>query len=167
MAATKGTGQEMKQLLAAVTLGIAAVGYAAAPALGAKEGDRQIAKAGVFQADDFPAGWEKRPSKKGVTTDPFALECPALKKSAGARSPSAILSTPSDAGDGQWVGLRLQRERRETRSLRAWSPAFPVASSEGCKWAELLPLGATGIYPTPLIRYQSVTTKQEEPRAWR
>jgi hypothetical protein len=32
-----------------------------ATALGGNDGDKQIAKAGVFQADDFPAGWRATP----------------------------------------------------------------------------------------------------------
>jgi hypothetical protein len=40
--------------------------------------------------------------------------------------------------------VEAARERRETPALHAWSPAFPFASSEGGKWADLLPSEGDG-----------------------
>jgi hypothetical protein len=54
--------------------------YAAAPALGAEDGDREIAKAGVFQAADFPAGWRATPQAKPKDGP---NDCPALAEAVG------------------------------------------------------------------------------------
>jgi hypothetical protein len=53
-----------------------------ATALGGNDGDKQIAKAGVFQADDFPAGWRATPpeaNKEKVNSS----DCPVVKKAGG------------------------------------------------------------------------------------
>jgi hypothetical protein len=50
------------------------------PAAAQSPSDRDIAKAGVFQEDDFPAGWRATPSKK---TKSDLRNCPTLKKAVG------------------------------------------------------------------------------------
>jgi hypothetical protein len=45
------------KVLATIALGAASLGLVAQPAAAQSPSDRDIAKAGVFQTDDFPAGW--------------------------------------------------------------------------------------------------------------
>jgi len=67
----------MRKLLAIVATAAAVVGLGVDAAHAAQPGDMELAKAGVFQADDFPAGWRATPHKKSKT-DP--LKCPAVEK---------------------------------------------------------------------------------------
>jgi hypothetical protein len=62
--------------VAAVAVAAASLGLLAQPAAAQSPSDREIAKAGVFQADDFPAGWRATPDKK--SEDPF--KCPEVEK---------------------------------------------------------------------------------------
>jgi len=64
--------------VAAVAVAAASLGLLAQPAAAQSPSDREIAKAGVFQEDDFPAGWRATPHKKSKSID----TCPALKKQA-------------------------------------------------------------------------------------
>jgi hypothetical protein len=67
----------MRKLLAIVATAAAVVGLGVGASHAAQPGDQELAKAGVFTADDFPAGWRATPPKKNKT-DP--LKCPAVEK---------------------------------------------------------------------------------------
>jgi hypothetical protein len=60
-----------------VAVAAASLGLLAQPAAAQSPSDREIAKTGVFQADDFPAGWRATPPKKTKTD---IGDCPVLKK---------------------------------------------------------------------------------------
>jgi hypothetical protein len=66
----------MTKIIATIALGAVGLGLVAQPAAAQSPSDRDIAKAGVFQAGDFPAGWRATPHKK--SKDPF--KCPEVEK---------------------------------------------------------------------------------------
>ncbi len=72
----------MKRTVATLPLALATVLVLSGPGLAARanETDGQVAKAGIFQKADFPAGWRATPHKKSKTN---LNDCPALKKSLG------------------------------------------------------------------------------------
>jgi hypothetical protein len=79
--------------VAAVAVATASLGLLAQPAAAQSSSDREIAKAGVFQADDFPAGWRATPSKKSNTD---LNDCPALKKAVGDLRKNRTAKSDSD-----------------------------------------------------------------------
>jgi hypothetical protein len=81
------------KVLATIAVGAASLGLVAQPAAAQSPSDRDIAKAGVFQADDFPTGWRATPHEKSKT-DPDA--CPALKKVAGETRKNKTADVDSD-----------------------------------------------------------------------
>ena len=84
----------MRQVaVAAVAVAAASLGLLAQPATAQSPNDREIAKAGVFQADDFPAGWRATPDKKSKS-DPN--DCPTLKNVAGKTRKSKTADVDSD-----------------------------------------------------------------------
>jgi hypothetical protein len=70
------------KVLATIALGAASLGIVAQPAAAQSPSDREIAKAGVFQADDFPAGWRATPHKKSEERIDVN-DCPVVKKAGG------------------------------------------------------------------------------------
>jgi hypothetical protein len=57
------------KLIATVALGVASLGLVVPSAVAQSPSDCAVAKAGVFQPSDFPAGWRATTHKK--STDPF------------------------------------------------------------------------------------------------
>jgi hypothetical protein len=80
------------KVLATIALGAIGLAIVAQPAAAQSPTDRDIAKAGVFQADDFPAGWRTTPHKKSESID----TCPALKKKAEPLRKQRAASVSSD-----------------------------------------------------------------------
>src|SRR5262249_15108644 len=80
------------RLIATVALGAAGLALVVPTAAAQSPSDREIAKAGVFQAVDFPAGWRSAPPKG--KTDPNA--CPALKKAVGSSKNRTAKVTSDD-----------------------------------------------------------------------
>jgi hypothetical protein len=98
----------MKRTIAIVALCVALIALPATTA-GAKNdpADKPLARAGVFQADDFPAGWRATPHKKSKS-DPNA--CPAVKKAVGGAGKSKTAEANSDdyeQGNEQYTSLAV------------------------------------------------------------
>jgi hypothetical protein len=76
---TSGSSVASRWLVAITTFVLTAVLSlpATAGAAPATDDDRQVAKAGVFQTSDFPAGWRATPHTKSKS-DPF--KCPTVEK---------------------------------------------------------------------------------------
>jgi hypothetical protein len=74
----------VKKVLATIALGVASLGLVAPSAAAQSPSDREIAKAGVFQANDFPEGWRATPQKK-IKNEVTADNCPVVKKVGGQR----------------------------------------------------------------------------------
>jgi hypothetical protein len=70
--------------VAAVAVATASLGLLAQPAAAQSSSDREIAKAGVLQADDFPAGWKVTTLKR--STD--EAKCADVTKNVTARARS-------------------------------------------------------------------------------
>jgi hypothetical protein len=83
----------VRKAIATVVLGVASLGLVVPSAAAQSPSDREIAKAGVFQEGDFPAGWRATPHKKNKTD---ALDCPTFKKAAAATRKSKTADADSD-----------------------------------------------------------------------
>jgi hypothetical protein len=79
--------------VAAVAVATASLGLLAQPAAAQSPSDREIAKAGVFQGDDFPGGWRATPHKESKAD---LNDCPALKKAAGTLRKNKTADVSSD-----------------------------------------------------------------------
>jgi hypothetical protein len=69
------------KVLATIALGAASLGLVAQPAAAQSPSDREIAKAGNFQAADFPARWQVTAPKNSRPGRPS--ECPVERKAEG------------------------------------------------------------------------------------
>jgi hypothetical protein len=81
------------KLLATIAFGAASLWLVVPSAAAQSPSDREIAKAGVFHADDFPAGWRATPPKKS-DADPNA--CPALRRAVGSSRKNRTAKAASD-----------------------------------------------------------------------